>query len=146
MKLGNWSVLQTICFLLVVSTPITEANCSCGQSQTTQRVCAFTFRGECLLWTDQTTCHNCPAGQWSSTHAHTCSNCGPGQYSPSARSCSCTTCLPGRFSSGDTNTGCSTCEAGYMPDSSMDECSECQAGKYGIDGVSCEDCPIGKYS
>ena len=78
---------------------------------------------------DASQCKLCPAG----------SSCERGSSIPRA-------CPPGTSASGLNNTECTLCEAGfYQPTFGASACTQCPAGHYSSNVLSCTPCPPGEW-
>lgn len=108
----------------------------------------------------RTQCINCPAGMQGSELG--CQKCESGKIK-ACPDCDdpCTQCPAGKFSD-FLRTSCSTCPSGEgipesywpggssssetVPDADINQCRECEEGKYSTDYGACQYCPLGSVS
>jgi len=96
-------------------------------------------------------CLECSQGKYSNTSGSTaCSSCERGRYQNKANHSACDPCSPGKYSLFQGATSCKRCSSGrFTSKNGTKECQICLAGKFSnssLDGVICQDCPLGTYS
>ena len=80
-----------------------------------------------------------------------CAVCRPGKFMPYPSGGedppACSYCSSGKVALTEGASNCTACPLGEVADNtSTSLCVKCQTGKYGPDGLRCEDCPPGGYS
>ena len=91
-------------------------------------------------------CLLCEAGRFSAIGANThCHLCAKGQYQPEEGQSDCLGCMHGKYSELTGQNECKYCRLGQFTEifgtSDSSECKQCPAGKMGIFGGHCVDCP-----
>jgi len=82
-----------------------------------------------------TTCIDCVAGKYQDTiAADTCKPCSVGNYSNNASASSCVDCPANSLHTTDRRT--CRCNAGFRAVPGSEECSQCETGKYSVEGFS----------
>ena len=95
-------------------------------------------------------CKKCSSGKFTNIlGSGTCNNCLPGFFSNNPGSHNCSQCISGKYSitTGSNNRfDCLDCEQGRFSLSGETNCKVCELGTFSKKGVSCEECPNGRYS
>eukprot|EP00937_MAST-01D_sp_MAST-1D-sp2_P006523 g6523.t1 len=107
----------------------------------------------------QTFCERCSTGKHGSaarpktSEEDQCVVCEPGTFQPGVGESSCMPCAGGQYQSQQGASACDpldTCVAGKATlvagnQTTARECQECAAGRFSTFGLSCTNCPKGKY-
>ena len=81
--------------------------------------------------TSQSSCIDCPVGNYSASPSGSCAACAAGTYQDQVgqnSASSCTDCLSGYFSAVEGRHRCDRCELGFHSEAGQSECTRCTTG------------------